>query len=116
MIQLPSGRILLQRVFRFWSRTEPGAGPASETLIVRRGLSPAYYFYLQKFAVANNVELVQDRRVDDRRHWPLRVGAERRNNDRRSPAPATWATGDVVVIRPQATATEGTTGRVFETS
>jgi hypothetical protein len=67
-------------------------------MIVRRGMSPAYYFFLHKTAVANNVELVQDRRGDDRRHSLLRVGPERRNNDRRAPPPATWATGDVVVI------------------
>lgn len=69
-------------------------------MIVRRGMSPDYYFYLQKFAMANNVELVQDRRVDDRRRWPLRVAAERRNNDRRAPLPTTWEKGDFVAIRP----------------
>lgn len=69
-------------------------------MIVRRGMSPDYYFYLQKFAMANNVELVQDRRVDDRRRWPLRVAAERRNNDRRAPPPTTWEKGDFVAIRP----------------
>jgi hypothetical protein len=106
MSRLLSDRSLWRRLFRFGSRPDRRARPAREVLIVRRGMSDAYYFYLQKFAVANEVALVQDRRVDDRRHWLLNVPANRRNTDRRAPPPTTWAKGDVVVIRPQDKATD----------
>ena len=105
MSRLLSGQTLLRRLSRVWRGSDP-IDPAREVLIVRRGMSPAYYFCLEKFAVANNVDLVKDRRVDSRRRSPLRVAAERSNDDRRAPPPATWAKGDVVVIRPDTSATD----------
>jgi hypothetical protein len=109
MSRLLAGRTLLRRLSQIWRRADP-IGPAREVLIVRRGMSPAYYFCLQKFAVANEVDLVQDRRLDTRRRSRRRVPEERRNDDRRAPPPSTWAQGDVVVIRPQASATELNSG------
>jgi hypothetical protein len=115
MSRLLSGRTLLRRLRRIWSGTDP-IGPAREVLIVRRAMSPAYYFCLQKFAVANDVDLVQDRRLDNRRRSPRRVPEERRNDDRRAPPPSTWAQGDVVVIRPQVSAAELNSGESGRTT
>ena len=98
MSRLLSGRTLIDRLFRRSSRPDLRVRPAKEVMIVRRGMSSDYYFYLQKFAIANDVELVQDRRVDNRRRWPRHVHTERRNSDRRGPLPMTWETGDFVAI------------------
>ena len=95
-----SARMLLHRLFRPRRRPDPRFSAVREVLIVRRGMSPEYYFYLQKFAAANNVELIQDRRLDDRRHRALGIEEDRRSDDRRTPPPATWSRGDVIVIRP----------------
>jgi hypothetical protein len=100
MSRLLSGQTLLDRLFRRWSRPDQRVSPAKEVMIVRRGMSSDYYSYLQQFAIANDVELVQDRRVDNRRRWLGHVPAERRNSDRRGPLPTTWEKGDFVAIRP----------------
>jgi hypothetical protein len=71
-------------------------------LIVRRSLSPAYYYFLQTFADANHLEVVIDRRIRDRRVVRGRMFAERRAIERRGGPPSTWTEGDFVVVRPHA--------------
>lgn len=87
------------RLFRRMKRTEE-ASPTTDVMIVRRGMSTAYYFFLQAFARANRIELVQDRRTEDRRGQLHHVSGERRKNDRRGPLSATWGQGDFVVVTP----------------
>ena len=70
-----------------------------ERLIVRRALSPAYYFFLQSFASANRIQLVIDRRVAERRRQTHRGFGERRQFDRRGSIPVSWAQGDFIVVR-----------------
>jgi hypothetical protein len=77
----------------------PSALKKMQRLIVRRSLSPAYYYFLQTFAEANRLEVVIDRRVTDRRLVRSRTFRERRLADRRGLPPSTWIEGDFVVVR-----------------
>jgi hypothetical protein len=70
-----------------------------KSLIVRRALSPAYYFFLQTFADANRIAVVIDRRVDERRRQTHRTFGERRKADRRGATPMSWSEGDFIVVR-----------------
>ena len=70
-----------------------------ERLIVRRALSPAYYFFLQTFADANRLTLVIDRRIEERRRARRRTFTERRQGDRRGSIPPSWTQGDFIVVR-----------------
>lgn len=68
-------------------------------LIVRRGLAPSYYEFLKVFAAERHLKVILDRRKADRRRARLPVEDERRQLDRRGPAPRTWKAGDFVVVR-----------------
>jgi hypothetical protein len=82
------------------SGTSPaGSAGKMERLVVRRSLSPAYYYFLQMFADANRIKLLIDRRVHDRRVVQGRTFQERRRADRRALPPPTWTEGDFVVVR-----------------
>lgn len=85
------------RLFGRSKRTEPQGEAASEVLIVRRDMSPQYYFFFEIFAKQNRLNVVVDRRVDERRSRPGHVFAERRSSDRRGPPPPTWDEGDIVI-------------------
>ncbi len=62
-----------------------------DALIVPRGLSNDYYFFMEVFAKTNAVELIIDRRrPDELRRQRLPVSTERRVADRRRPLPGTW--------------------------
>ena len=56
-------------------------------LVVRRGLSSSYYFYLSVFAEHDGVEVIIDRRSGDRRTGSRAQVPERRRADRRRPSP-----------------------------
>jgi hypothetical protein len=79
---------------------EAASAPGRAIMVVRRNMTAAYYFFLEKFAKANSIELVQDRRLGDRREGSQPIPSERRNSERRGPLPATWEQGDFVLIRP----------------
>ena len=81
--------------FRDGQRSE--AGDAG-TLIVRRGLDAAYYYFLNFYARANSLTVVVDRRRQERRAAAPVTTPERRSADRRRPPPATWEQGDCVTI------------------
>jgi hypothetical protein len=70
-----------------------------QQLIVRRSLSPAYYFFLQTFAESSRIELIVDRRLTERRQIRHRRFGDRRRTERRGAIPATWSQGDFVVVR-----------------
>lgn len=86
-----------------WSK----ANPAMESLIVRRSLSPAYYFFLQTFAQANRLGVVVDRRLEERRQETRRTFGERRRAERRGAEPLSWQQGDFIVVRAGHAATKG---------
>lgn len=68
------------------------------TLIVRRGLDAAYYYFLSFYARTNALTVVVDRRRQERRAGAPVTAPERRAGDRRRPPPETWEQGDCVVI------------------
>jgi hypothetical protein len=57
--------------------------PKADAVVVPRGLSPAYYFYMEVFARTNELGFVVDRRVADRRRYGTDIAMERRATDRR---------------------------------
>jgi hypothetical protein len=61
-----------------------------EIVVVRRGLSENYYFFMGIFAKHNNVEVIIDRRTGERRHLPREVPTDQRRSDRRSDLKAWW--------------------------
>lgn len=70
---------------------------ASGLLIVRRGFSPAYYFFCDVFAKEHGLRVVPDRRANERRHWQRDTPEDkRRNQDRRN---TRWPKEDFVVVR-----------------
>ncbi len=88
----------MKRWFRRLLR--PGLGTPDEILVVRSGLSERYYEFLAIFARVNRIGIILDRRAFERRHPDVgRAILERRLADRRGPPPATWQSGDVVVLR-----------------
>lgn len=84
----------------FIGRKRSSAGNAG-TLIVRRGLDAAYYYFLSIYTRANALTMVIDRRRHDRRAASSITRPERRSGDRRGPSPETWAQGDFVLIPPR---------------
>jgi hypothetical protein len=77
-----------------------------ERLIVRRSLSPAYYFFLQNFADANRITVTVDRRIEERRRHVRRTFGERRREERRGAVPLSWSEGDFIVVRGTASAAQ----------
>jgi hypothetical protein len=76
------------------------AKPSTDLLIVPRGFAPDFYFFCEVFAEQRRAKVLTDRRVNDRRHLPRDVSADRRGeHDRRGPTPATWKAGNFVLAR-----------------
>ena len=65
-------------------------------LIVRRGAIRRFHKLKQKTADLP-VEVLWDRRQDDRRAASGKMDVDRRNGDRRGPPPFTWDVSDFVV-------------------
>jgi hypothetical protein len=73
---------LVGRIWR-WLRRER---PARDLLIVRKGLSPAYYFFCKMFAQERGLDMVLDRRREPRRRKQRPTPTiDRRAADRRNP-------------------------------
>jgi hypothetical protein len=70
----------------------------TKTLVVRRGLSSSYYFYLSVFAQENAIELIVDRRLGDRRLRSSALARERRGGDRRADRPAPDPDADLLHV------------------
>jgi len=70
----------------------------TKTLVVRRGLSSSYYFYLSVFAQENGIELIVDRRLAERRTRSSSRGGERRGGDRRIDRPAPDPNADLLHV------------------
>ena len=87
------------RSFGNRKRVEGAPAPEQDLMIVRRGLSPAFYFFCNVFAKEHDMKLVPDRRVNERRRWQRATPpSDRRQNDRRSNA-APWPKEDFIIVR-----------------
>ncbi len=70
----------------------------TKTLVVRRGLSSAYYFYLAIFAHENGMNLIVDRRLGERRIRSSSLDRERRGSNRRLERPAPDPDADLLCV------------------
>ncbi len=67
-------------------------------MIVRGGLSPAYYFFCRVFAKEHNLEVIPDRRMNDRRRLENSTTVDRRHGERRSGVDR-LSSQDFIVVR-----------------
>src|SRR5687768_4717234 len=82
----------LHRAAQYVRQRSPRAATQSQItgkLVLRRGLSEIYYFFLEIFAKQNDVDLIIDRRIGERRHMPREVPKDQRRSDRRKGPPMT---------------------------
>ena len=70
-------------------------------LIVRRGLSHTYLSFLQMYARNRGLELMVDRRTEERRCRQVDTLPDRRQGDRRGPPPPTWDQADFIALEPE---------------
>lgn len=83
------------RIWR-WLRRER---PAPDLLVVRKGLSPAYYFFCKMFAQERGLTMVLDRRRESRRRRQRATPTiDRRAEDRRRPE-SSLDKDDFVVVK-----------------
>lgn len=75
------------------------AAATRDLMIVRRGMSPAFYFFCRLFASENSLHVVPDRRAADRRRRQRATPSiDRRRFDRRM-AENQWMKEDFLVVR-----------------
>ncbi|MEX2016322.1 MAG: hypothetical protein WD873_06755 [Candidatus Hydrogenedentales bacterium] len=73
--------------------------PKPDLMIVRRGLSPSFYFFCHVFAKEHNLAVVPDRRVRDRRRRQRATATiDRRALERRG-EPVRWPFEDFIIVR-----------------
>jgi hypothetical protein len=72
--------------------------PRMNALIVQRGLNPLYYLFTEITVKANDMTLIIDRRVRERRLGIQQAEAERRANDRRAGPPVTWTRDGFMLV------------------
>jgi hypothetical protein len=69
-----------------------------DLMIVRRGLSPAFYFYCHVFAKEHGFAVVPDRRLRDRRRRQRSTPTiDRRNLEERRGEPVRWRHEDFII-------------------
>lgn len=86
------------RQFFSRSRAEELPKPNPDLMIVRRGLSDAFYFYCHVFAKEHGLKVVPDRRASDRRRRQRATPTiDRRQLDRRG-TPVNWPTEDFIIV------------------
>jgi hypothetical protein len=72
---------------------------AADLMIVRRGMSPAYYFFCRLFAQENGLKVMPDRRAADRRRRQRPTASiDRRRLDRRK-ADNHFVRQDFLIVR-----------------
>jgi hypothetical protein len=71
---------------------------SSKKMIVPRGLDPSYYFFTEITANANDIALIVDRRVHERRLGVQPADVEQRAGDRRAAPPQSWARDGFMVV------------------
>ena len=85
-----------------------GAAVTYDLMIVRRGMSPAFYFFCRLFANENGLHVVPDRRAADRRYRQRATPSiDRRRFDRRM-AENQWVKEDFLVVRDPTKGPRGT--------
>ena len=96
---LTSASGVFRHIFRKRERVELEPKPESDLMIVRRGLSDAFYFYCHVFAKERGLTIVPDRRLRDRRRRQRATPTvDRRNLDRRG-EPRRWPFEDFIIVR-----------------
>ena len=86
-----------RQIFR--KRERPQPKPNQDLMIVRRGLSPAFYFFCHVFAKEHGLAVVPDRRVRDRRRRQRATPTiDRRALERRG-EPIRWPFEDFIIVR-----------------
>ncbi len=101
MQEWPSLREAVRRLLKAPSQTvEPATPCPDKTIIVRRGLSEDFYFFLDVFARHNNTAMVVDRRASDRRRFSREAVKERRHDsDRRAASSSPWTKENFFIER-----------------
>jgi hypothetical protein len=90
---------VFRQIFRKRESANREPRPQPDLMIVRRGLSPSYYFFCRVFAKERNLAVVPDRRMRDRRrHQRATPTIDRRAQDRRGD-PVNWPVEDFIVVR-----------------
>jgi hypothetical protein len=74
-----------------------------ELLIIRRGLASDYVLFLETTGRLNDIEVIVDRRVEERRGPQVETPSERRVAQRRGPEPETWRRSGFISIPPRKT-------------
>jgi hypothetical protein len=96
---LTSANGVLAHILRNRKSADPLPTPEPDLLIVRRGLSPAFYFFCDVFARERGLQLVPDRRAKERRrHQRATASIDRRQHDRRQLF-SQWSKEDFIVVR-----------------
>lgn len=96
----PSLRRAVRQLLHAPSPAVDSAEPTPEkTIIVRRGLSDDFYFFLEVFARHNSAAMVVDRRKSERRHFSREAVKERRHSSDRRGADAPWSKESFLVGR-----------------
>ena len=99
MAWLSSANGVFRQIFRKRERVKPQPKPKPDLMIVRRGLSDAFYFYCHVFAKEHNLAVVPDRRLRERRRRQRATPTiDRRNIDRRG-EPVKWPFEDFIIVR-----------------
>ena len=74
---------------------------AGTIIVLRRGMSPAYYSFMDIAAAANGMQVVVDRRLRDRRVAIVPpIVVDTRVAERRGVPPDTWTSEGVLLIPP----------------
>ena len=88
------------RLWRWMRRDKPDR----DLLVVRKGLSPAFYFFCKMFAQERGLEMVLDRRRDERRRRQRPTASiDRRAQERRGAESNALEKDDFCVVKGQRT-------------
>jgi hypothetical protein len=93
-----------KRAARKTSHTAKDTSEPPIQMIVRRGANPRFDA-LKRKTKHLNVQVVWDRREDERRNEAGAIDTERRHQDRRRTPPFTWDVADFVVVVPKSSTT-----------
>jgi hypothetical protein len=89
----------LRHIFRNRKRERESPDPTRDLMIVRRGLSSAFYFFCHVFAKEHGLVVVPDRRLNDRRRRQRATPTiDRRAGDRRG-EPVKWPQEEFIIVR-----------------
>ena len=96
---LTSANGVLAHILRNRKPVDIPPTPEPELLIVRGGLSPAFYFFCDVFARERGLRLVPDRREKERRRHQRATASIDRRQDARRQRFSQWLKEDFIVVR-----------------